>query len=53
MKTATVTVKGPDHCRALQAAGWAIGVGSTRAFGWKLPHEVTDLDRSSFRVVVR
>lgn len=51
--TATVTVKNPTHCLALQAAGWSIGCGATRAFGWKRAHEVTDLDRSTFRVVVR
>lgn len=51
--TATVTVKNPAHCLALQAAGWSIGCGATRAFGWKRAHEVTDMDRATFRVVIR
>ena len=53
MKTATVTVKSPAHCLELQSAGWAIGCGSSRAFGWKKENEVTSHDRATFRVVVR
>jgi len=53
MRTATVTVKGPTHCLALQADGRSIGCGSTRAFGWKRENEVTATDRAAFRVVIR
>lgn len=53
MRTATVTVKNPTHCLALQAAGWSIGCGHTRAFGWKRENEVTAFDLATFRVVIR